>query len=96
MAVRLIIYEILTQHIIIIARIRAFLRKPLGSEVRKDRTFSSPDVQAPGYQLECCDCGALHKVWLEGDTEFMQPIRPKGYCYRLRFGAQRPQPFESR
>jgi len=89
-----LIYEILTQAIIVIGVVREWLCKTSWCSmiVRKDRTFKSTDLM---YTFQCCDCGGEHKVWYNAKEECMQPIRPRGYTYRLRFFCRPPSKFEA-
>ena len=90
-------YEILTQLIILLGAIRRWICSKSFSMlvVRKDRTFVSPDARF-GYLLVCCDCAAQHKVWVKKNVEYMQPIRPPGYNYRLRYFCLPPSRFENK
>jgi len=79
--IRLVLYAILTQIIIVLARIRERVGKDW--VIRKDRTFRFRAVK-PGIAHTCCDCLLVHQLWVEGPDVVERPIRPSGYQYRLR------------
>lgn len=96
---RLLVYEAITQLIIILGVFRArIVRRQM--VVRKDRVF---DIYDREYE-ECCDCGLTHSrgFFPPGFDCGHAPVpgrkiighafpeRPDGYRYRLRAGAGSP------
>lgn len=94
---RVFAYEILTQLIIILGRLRKFvIGNRFQYELRKDRTFYTPIP----VDCECCDCGLRHAYRLpDEDKKYRQishksiPIRPQGYTYKLRYLRTQPSKF---
>jgi len=75
---RLFLYKLLTQGIIILGALRSKLE--IKSVIRRDRTFKNPSDQF--FSIECCDCGLIHFRQKKKGLE--QPIRPEGYDYSWR------------
>ncbi len=75
---KLFIYKVLTQGIIIFGRLREKLG--LKKVIRRDRTFKNPSDMF--FSIDCCDCGLIH--FRVVDMGFEQPIRPEGYNYSWR------------
>jgi len=76
---RLFLYKLLTQAIIILGRLRSSL--DLDLTVRVDRTFQDlPSL----FSIVCCDCELTHRVSHREDVRYQQPIRPEGYDYSWR------------
>ena len=86
-----VIYSLLTQVIIIIGRIRDnfFDGYTMPSKICAADYIPHPEqVCMNGVSFvggACCDCGAHHYYWVEGDIFFACPIRPKNYNYKPRF-----------
>lgn len=89
---KLLLYEILTQVIVIVGRIREIFEPVM--YLRGDRicgmdkkTYPENVIEAKGvkvFSVRCCDCGAWHYFWVESDIFFGMAIRPEKYQYRLR------------
>jgi len=77
--VRLFLYKVLTQSIIILGELRDMLN--LDVIVRKDRTFKDPPHL---FSNICCDCGLTHWFVYEEGNRFQQPHRPRNYDYSWR------------
>jgi hypothetical protein len=89
---KLLIYEVLTQVIIILGHLREILK--ISNYLRVDRhicsRFLMPDGrgQDKSTRIICCDCRLTHEVYLSElyeNLEFANPIRPKKYNYTLRY-----------
>ena len=76
---RLFLYKLLTQAIIILGRLRSKLH--IDMTVRVDRTFRDPPHM---FSIECCDCDLTHRVSYREGVRYQQPIRPTGYDYGWR------------
>lgn len=76
---RLFLYNVLTQAIIILGRLRSKL--DLDMFIRRDRTFKDPPHL---FSNVCCDCELTHRFLYRKDGRFQQPIRPRGYDYGWR------------
>lgn len=86
-----LIYELLTQAIIILGELRTQAIKNKGHVILKGRTFCAPLKDGDwGFIEECCDCGLMHRVFLKGNNQYGQPLRPKDYEYKLRKLAAKP------
>ena len=89
---KLLIYEILTFVIIVLARLRFAVIEKYGVwELRKDRDEQNliPNEwfsKGNGILLECCDCGLSHRLFESAEGSHGWPERPKGYDYRWRLG----------
>jgi len=91
----LLLYEICTQSIILLGKIREWAAYP--NRILKQRTFLTPrKLLEKGYgTLEtCCDCGLTHRCFLREKGLFWQPERPEGYSYKLRVIASPPSEFK--
>jgi len=80
--VRLLLYKILTQVIIILGCLRSKL--DLDLVVRVDRTFKDPPHL---FSTVCCDCELTHRYTYREGLRLQQPIRPGGYDYSWRIFA---------
>ncbi len=97
---KLLFYEILTQIIIFLNRIRGVLK--VDTHYRFDRICGFDWKKSwikdgnwdrmnkmmsgiPAGQIECCDCGLTHLFWIEDNLFFALPIRPPDYKYKMRF-----------
>lgn len=76
---RLIIYKLLSQAIIILGRLRSKL--DLDLIVLVDRTFKDPPHL---FSTVCCDCELTHRFTYKEGLRLQQPIRPGGYDYSWR------------
>ena len=76
---KLTLYKVLTQLIIILGRLRG--RLDLDMVIRRDRTFEDPPHL---FSVVCCDCGLSHFYPKEKGIRLSQPVRPKGYDYSWR------------
>ena len=76
---RLFLYKLLTQAIILLGVLRSKL--DLGMIVRVDRTFQDPPHL---FSNVCCDCELTHRYTYREGVRYQQPIRPAGYDYRWR------------
>ena len=89
---RLLIYKVLTQLIIILGELRSRNKLSIQRIVRRDRTFFNEisEIRAPSWGVfnECCDCGLAHRLWLDGEGLYQRPERPEGYDYGWRRYAQ--------
>lgn len=98
---RLLLYKILTQTIILLGWVRKRLIKKSWRERPADRIFDFYNFDC----MECCDCGLSHETEYFGPdvkcghssaysglkiVGHMFPLRPKGYNYGLRWGAAIP------
>lgn len=96
---RLAVYALLTQAILLLGRLRAAVVRHAWLHARRERTF---DVYAE-ERWSCCDCGLEHDFSAFQPGEECQheplagpiarvghawPVRPSGYGYRLRLGAE--------
>ena len=86
---KVFIYKLLTQSIIILGRLREKLG--LQESVLRSRTFKNPPDMF--YSISCCDCGLIHMRLAENGLE--QPIRPRGYDYSWRRFCEEPDVFKS-
>jgi len=84
---KLFLYKLLTQFIIILSVLRKKLK--LQYVIRKDRTFITKE---PKEESICCDCGLSHMVIYDYDNQVTRwrPIRPEGYDYSFRRYADKP------
>jgi len=87
---RLLLYKLLTQAIIILGRLRSKL--DLDLIVRVDRTFKDPPHL---FSNVCCDCELTHRFTYSEGVRYQQPIRPKGYDYSWRKFAGKSSLFKS-
>ena len=89
---KLFLYKVLTQIIIILGQVRKLVENPLA--VRNDRVFIDLDEH---QVIQCCDCLSTHYVHpLEGRGErIVKPMRPRGYDYSLRRFAAKSSPFNT-
>ncbi len=85
---RLFIYKMLTQTIIILGRIREKLG--LKESILRSRTFKNPSDMF--FSISCCDCGLTHMRLAKKGLE--QPIRPKEYDYSWRKFCEAPSVFK--
>lgn len=88
---RIFIYKLLTQIIIILGRIR----KKLGLKevIRNDRVFVDPQELR---FFTCCDCGLSHTIDPYNDkVNLVRPVRIEGYDYKMRVFADSGIPFKS-
>lgn len=76
---KLFLYKLLTQVIIILGRLRSKLN--LDMIVRVDRTFRDPPHL---FSNVCCDCELTHRFSYREGVRYQQPIRPGGYDYGWR------------
>ncbi len=76
---RLFLYKLLTQAIIILGILRSKL--DLDLTVRVDRTFKDPPHL---FSNVCCDCELTHRFSYREGVRYQQPIRPRGYDYGWR------------
>ena len=88
---RLILYQLCTLLILILARFRARIARAIGMELRKDRDEQNimPQMwfsKGYGILLECCDCGLSHRLFERERGSHAWPERPRGYRYRWRLG----------
>jgi hypothetical protein len=94
---RLFLYKLLTQAIIILGRAREKLG--LQMVIRKDRTFVDKKalLEYPSYGIinVCCDCGLAHRMWLRDGDLHQQPERPREYDYSWRRYASPSSPYSS-
>lgn len=86
---RLLIYNILTQFIIIFGKLREILTDNSIRQRRIDRTFYCSNNE----RWTCCDCGLEHITKpfdeIKEKSHKFIPIRIKGYKYQLRlFGGK--------
>ena len=90
---KLLIYNIITQIIIILGKVRQMVERKLQMQVIKQRTF----VFDASCLIGCCDCGLEHLCWSSPDglAQLSQPLRPKNYDYRFRKLADTPSGFIS-
>ena len=86
---RLFLYKLFTQLIIILGRLRAKL--DLDMRIRRDRTFEDPPHL---FSVVCCDCGLTHFYPKTEGTRLSQPVRPRDYDYSWRKFATKPSPFK--
>lgn len=84
---RLFLYELLTQGIIILGSLRKKLDLQL--TIRRGRTFKNPPDMF--YSIECCDCGLTH--FRIADRGLEQPVRPRLYGYSWRHFAVKSSEF---
>jgi len=88
---RLFIYKLLTQGIIILGRLRGKIG--LKEVIRNDRVFIDP------HELRffiCCDCGLSHTIDPYNDkVNLVRPVRVDGYDYGMRLFASGAVPFKS-
>lgn len=99
---RTLLYEVLTQAIVLLGRIRERLVPAERQYVVKARTFDLYAIE----ESVCCDCGLAHLVEHfrpgescehdPGAVGHVWPMRPDGYRYRLRAGAAAPDLAEDR
>ncbi len=88
---RVFLYELVTQGIIILGRLRGKLKIPI--VIRNDRVFVDP--QALRYFI-CCDCGLTHTIDPYNEkVNLVRPVRVEGYDYRMRHFADGANPFKS-
>lgn len=93
---KLFLYNILTQLIILLGTARSWLVPHDKMQMRRDRTFYATNFES----WECCDCGAWHATRpLDGQGVHMPhfkfiPMRPKGYQYKMRFGGSPSSEFK--
>jgi len=87
--IKIFIYNVLTQLIIIFGKLREILTDNSIRQQRIDRTFYCSNNE----RWTCCDCGLEHltkpfEEIKEKSHKFI-PVRIKGYCYQLRlFGGK--------
>ena len=86
---RLVLYKILTQAIIILGSLRSKL--DLDLIVRVDRSFKDPPHL---FSTVCCDCELTHRFTYREGLRLQQPIRPGGYDYSWRKFAGEPALFK--
>ena len=86
---RLLLYKILTQAIIILGRLRSQL--DLDLIVRVDRSFKDPPHL---FSTVCCDCELTHRFTYREGLRLQQPIRPGGYDYSWRIFAGKSSLFK--
>jgi len=86
---RLLLYKILTQAIIILGSLRSKL--DLDLIVRVDRTFKDPPHL---FSTVCCDCELTHRYTYREGLRLQQPIRPGDYDYSWRKFAGEPALFK--
>jgi len=91
---RRLLYEILTQVIIVIAKLRQMLTDNSWREKRFDRVFYCSNDE----RWSCCDCGLEHiTLPIKGEEvrknhfRFI-PVRIRGYKYILRKFSEKPAP----
>ena len=92
------IYELITQAIILLGRLRIIAHSRRTSEVRNDRTFRLVTAESGRHFHVCCDCGLEHLDRIEGDKLaiiWSKPMRPIKYKYNLRHGAGEPSEHHS-
>lgn len=89
---KMLLYKSLTQCIVILGELRKKVEHRMPMVILKGRTF----VFGPSGVIECCDCCLTHLNWVpkNGNAQLAQPMRPKDYDYRGRFGAEKPSPFK--
>jgi len=88
---KLFLYKLLTQVIIILGR----LRDKLGMKtvIRNDRVFIDPRVLR---FFTCCDCGLAHTIFPYNDEiNLVKPARVEGYDYSWRKFSVGGTPFAS-
>ena len=101
---RLVLYELLTQTIVVLGCLRRHLVEYQPQKRRTDRLFA---VYAD-ERWACCDCGLEHDQVFTGpggclahpcpgapdgslpEVGHAWPMRPVGYSYRFRVGAEPP------
>ncbi len=88
---KLHLYKLLTQIIIILGRLREKL--DLQQVIRNDRVFIDP--QALRYFI-CCDCGLAHTIDPHNDEiNLVRPVRVEDYDYSWRRFSDGGAPFAS-
>jgi len=95
---RIVLYELLTQLIVWLGKLRTRLTDGRGHLVmqrKHARTFYATNNEA----AECCDCGLVHVHYPLHNEEpryphfRMVPLRPRDYRYRLRLSCDPPSQF---
>jgi hypothetical protein len=87
------LYELITQAIIILRQLRIMVQSKLHYNVRNERTFRLVTAESGRHYHICCDCGLEHLDKVEGDKTVViwsKPMRPLEYKYNLRYGAAEP------
>lgn len=87
---KLHLYKLLTQGIIILGRLRKSLH--MKEVVRNDRVFVDP--QELRFFI-CCDCGLAHTIDPHEDFNLVRPVRVEGYDYLWRKFSEGGKPFSS-
>lgn len=91
----MIIYEIITQLIIFLSRLRYWYLKKFGGihafTIRKDKDeinlIRNHNFDHEGFYLACCDCDLTHNLFLDKQDKSILhciPQRPRDYKYKLR------------
>jgi len=88
---KLHLYKLLTQAIIILGKLRQTLNmKPV---IRNDRVFVDPQELR---FFTCCDCGLAHTIEPHDDKfNLVRPVRVEGYDYLWRRFSDGGIPFNS-
>lgn len=85
---RLFIYKVLTQLIILLGELRSRNNLNIQRIIRNDRTFFNEisTIRTPSWGVinECCDCGLAHRLWIDEKGLYQRPERPEGYDYNWR------------
>jgi hypothetical protein len=91
----IVVYEVLTQLIIWLGKLRTKLcDKSLMMRRRHERTFYASNNEL----AECCDCGLVHVHYplfgeKERESHFrLVPLRPADYKYKLRIACDPASP----
>lgn len=88
---KLHLYKLLTQGIIILGRLREKLN--MKTVIRNDRVFVDPQILR--YFI-CCDCGLTHTIDPYNDkVNLVRPVRVKGYDYLWRKFSDGGVPFKT-
>jgi len=88
--IKLYLYKILTQGIIILGRLREKLN--MKTVIRNDRVFVDP--QELRFFI-CCDCGLSHVIDPHDKFNLVRPVRAEGYDYTWRKFSDNESPFKS-
>jgi hypothetical protein len=92
---RILAYEVLTQLIIWLGKLRTKVAAGVVMQRKHDRTFYASNCEA----AECCDCGLVHIHYPLHGEEMREkhfrlvPQRPRDYRYKLRIACDPPSAF---
>lgn len=79
---KMLLYKMLTQAIILLGRLRISLFK----DWEETKIYLDHPISEKNAIVVCCDCAALHSHKKKGKMKRVRAFRPIGYDYGFRFG----------